>query len=146
MEREGSDHQVKSAFRKGQEFLIRCHRQPAAPRRHAGRQIGRDDEGNAACRQLRRHKAAPAQIKRTGEAARGVIQPIKQPIRRVIQNGGDPIHPRHRPRSAARDKGSVKDAHLVGHGAVGCTLFPKRARRGRVFAEFAFGGKNHERI
>jgi hypothetical protein len=29
---------------------------------------------------------------------------------------------------------------------LGCTLFPKGARRGRVFVEFAFGGKNHERI
>ena len=71
----------------------------------------------------------------------GVIQPIEQPICRIIQNGGDPIHARHRPRSAARDKGSVKDAHLVGHGALGCTLFPKGARRVRIQAIPPSGGK-----
>ena len=95
---------------------------------------------------LRRQKAAPAEIKRAGEAPRGVIQPIEQPIRRILQNRRHLVHAGHRAGAAARDKGSVKDAHLVGHRALGCTLFPKDARRGRVFSEFTIGGKNHERI
>ncbi|MEY3729274.1 MAG: hypothetical protein RLZZ57_30, partial [Pseudomonadota bacterium] len=71
---------------------------------------------------------------------------IKQDIRCRIQDGCNLVHAGDRASTAARDKGSVKDAHLIGHGALGCTLFPKRARRGRVFSEFAIGGKNYERI
>ena len=145
MEREGGHHKVKGALGKREKLLIRRHRQAPAACRHGRCQIGRDNEGNAPRGEFGRHKAAPAEIKRAGEAARGVIQPVEQPIGGFLQNWRHLIHARSRPRTAARDKGPVKDAHLVGHGALGCTLFPKGARRVRVFPEIASGGKNHER-
>ena len=125
MERQARHHQVEAFGREGQEFLVRRHGQPAGARRHPRREVGRDDEGNAARPQPRRHHAPPAEVERAGEAARRVVQPVEQPVGAILEDGGDPRDGRRRPVAPPAHQTPVEDPHLV-HGR---QMRPLRAAR-----------------
>jgi len=84
VQREVGDHQVEALRRERQHLLVGRHGRAAVARGHARRQVAAH-HADAPRAQHRRDHAAPADVERRGEPARGVVEPVEQPIRHLAQ-------------------------------------------------------------